>query len=90
MFFFLFFRVSVDSDVLKLGYISRDLIILENDDFGGIFEFFYDFRGFYVIKVGLKFYFGFIILEKCCRRIWIFVGFVFKGRRCRGVSDYSV
>uniref|UniRef100_A0A096MK89 Adhesion G-protein coupled receptor V1 n=1 Tax=Rattus norvegicus TaxID=10116 RepID=A0A096MK89_RAT len=45
-------RVSVDSDVLKSGYTSRDLIILENDDPGGIFEFSYDSRGPYVIKEG--------------------------------------
>ncbi|XP_021064109.1 adhesion G-protein coupled receptor V1 [Mus pahari] len=44
--------VSVDSDVLKSGYTSRDLIILENDDPGGIFEFSYDSRGPYVIKEG--------------------------------------
>ncbi|XP_028615942.1 adhesion G-protein coupled receptor V1 [Grammomys surdaster] len=45
-------RVSVESDVLKSGYTSRDLIILENDDPGGIFEFSYDSRGPYVIKEG--------------------------------------
>jgi G-protein coupled receptor 98 len=59
----------VDSDVLKSGYTSRDLIILENDDPGGIFEFSYDSRGPYVIKVGPKFHSGFITSEKCCRRI---------------------
>ncbi|KAH0505721.1 G-protein coupled receptor 98 [Microtus ochrogaster] len=45
-------RVSVDSEVLKSGYTSRDLIILENDDPGGIFEFSQNSRGPYVIREG--------------------------------------
>ncbi|XP_051028356.1 adhesion G-protein coupled receptor V1 [Acomys russatus] len=45
-------RVSVDSEVLKSGYTSRDLIILENDDPGGIFEFSHDSRGPFAIKEG--------------------------------------
>ncbi|XP_055460041.1 adhesion G-protein coupled receptor V1 [Psammomys obesus] len=45
-------RVSVDSEVLKSGYTSRDLIILENDDPGGVFEFSPDSRGPYAIKEG--------------------------------------
>ncbi|KAL1783722.1 G-protein coupled receptor 98 [Sigmodon hispidus] len=45
-------RLSVDSEVLKSGYTSRDLIILENDDPGGIFEFSHNSRGPYVIKEG--------------------------------------
>ncbi|XP_036063369.1 adhesion G-protein coupled receptor V1 [Onychomys torridus] len=44
--------VSVDNEVLKSGYTSRDLIILENDDPGGVFEFSHDSRGPYVIKEG--------------------------------------
>ncbi|XP_035296369.1 adhesion G-protein coupled receptor V1 isoform X3 [Cricetulus griseus] len=44
--------VSVDSEVLKSGYTSRDLIILENDDPGGVFEFSPDSRGPYFIKEG--------------------------------------
>ncbi|EPQ10965.1 G-protein coupled receptor 98, partial [Myotis brandtii] len=45
-------RVSVENQVLKSGYTSRDLIILENDDPGGIFEFSPDSRGPYIIKEG--------------------------------------
>nr|XP_021553254.1 G-protein coupled receptor 98 [Neomonachus schauinslandi] len=45
-------RVNVENQVLKSGYTSRDLIILENDDPGGIFEFSPTSRGPYVIKEG--------------------------------------
>ncbi|XP_008059253.2 G-protein coupled receptor 98 [Carlito syrichta] len=45
-------RVNVENQVLKSGYTSRDLIILENDDPGGIFEFSPASRGPYVIKEG--------------------------------------
>ncbi|CAH6787485.1 Adgrv1 [Phodopus roborovskii] len=45
-------RVSVNSEVLKSGYTSRDLIILENDDPGGVFQFSPDSRGPYFIKEG--------------------------------------
>ncbi|XP_058384943.1 adhesion G-protein coupled receptor V1 [Diceros bicornis minor] len=45
-------RVDVENQVLKSGYTSRDLIILENDDPGGIFEFSPASRGPYVIKEG--------------------------------------
>uniref|UniRef100_A0A8D0RUU6 Calx-beta domain-containing protein n=1 Tax=Sus scrofa TaxID=9823 RepID=A0A8D0RUU6_PIG len=45
-------RVNVENQVLKSGYTSRDLIILENDDPGGIFEFSPVSRGPYVIKEG--------------------------------------
>ncbi|XP_054544211.1 adhesion G-protein coupled receptor V1 isoform X2 [Talpa occidentalis] len=45
-------RVNVENQVLKSGYTSRDLIILENDDPGGIFEFSPTFKGPYVIKEG--------------------------------------
>ncbi|XP_045053798.2 adhesion G-protein coupled receptor V1 [Desmodus rotundus] len=45
-------RVSVENEVLKSGYTSRDLIILENDDPGGIFEFSPASRGPYIIKEG--------------------------------------
>lgn len=59
----------MDSDVLKSGYTSRDLIILENDDPGGIFEFSYDSRGPYVIKVGPKLHSGFITSESVLEEI---------------------
>ncbi|EAW95990.1 monogenic, audiogenic seizure susceptibility 1 homolog (mouse), isoform CRA_e [Homo sapiens] len=45
-------RVNVENQVLKSGYTSRDLIILENDDPGGVFEFSPASRGPYVIKEG--------------------------------------
>lgn len=71
------FSVSVDSEVLKSGYTSRDLIILENDDPGGVFEFAHDSRGPYVIKVSVKLHSVFITSEKCSGRIWTFVDFSF-------------
>lgn len=49
-----FSRVSVENQVLKSGYTSRDLIILENDDPGGVFEFSSASRGPYIIKVSMK------------------------------------
>ncbi|XP_036868013.2 adhesion G-protein coupled receptor V1 [Manis javanica] len=45
-------RVTLENQILKSGYTSRDLIILENDDPGGIFEFSPASRGPYVIKEG--------------------------------------
>uniref|UniRef100_G3UAQ4 Adhesion G protein-coupled receptor V1 n=1 Tax=Loxodonta africana TaxID=9785 RepID=G3UAQ4_LOXAF len=45
-------RVNVENQVLKSGYTSRDLIILENDDPGGVFEFSPASRGPYVINEG--------------------------------------
>ncbi|XP_058512174.1 adhesion G-protein coupled receptor V1 [Ochotona princeps] len=45
-------RVDVDNQVLKSGYTSRDLIILENDDPGGVFEFSPASRGPYAVKEG--------------------------------------
>ncbi|XP_036887970.1 adhesion G-protein coupled receptor V1 [Sturnira hondurensis] len=45
-------RVNVENQVLKSGYTSRDLIILENDDPGGIFEFSPASRGPYIIQEG--------------------------------------
>ena len=44
----------MENQVLKSGYTSRDLIILENDDPGGIFEFSPASRGPYIIKVSMK------------------------------------
>ncbi|KAJ6669788.1 hypothetical protein lerEdw1_000337 [Lerista edwardsae] len=45
-------RVSVENQILKYGYTSRELIILENDDPGGLFEFAASSRGPYRIKEG--------------------------------------
>lgn len=44
-------RVSVENQILKSGFTSRELIILENDDPGGVFEFASSSRGPYRIKV---------------------------------------
>ena len=44
----------MENQVLKSGYTSRDLIILENDDPGGVFEFSPASRGPYIIKVSMK------------------------------------
>ncbi|XP_062985697.1 adhesion G-protein coupled receptor V1 [Elgaria multicarinata webbii] len=45
-------RVNVENQILKFGYTSRELIILENDDPGGLFEFASSSRGPYRIKEG--------------------------------------
>ncbi|XP_037657723.1 adhesion G-protein coupled receptor V1 [Choloepus didactylus] len=45
-------RVNAENQVLKSGYTNCDLIILENDDPGGVFEFSSASRGPYVIKEG--------------------------------------
>ncbi|KAM8777301.1 adhesion G-protein coupled receptor V1 [Rhynchonycteris naso] len=45
-------RVNVENQVLKSGYTSRELIILENDDPGGVFEFSPATRGHYIINEG--------------------------------------
>ncbi|KAM6225436.1 adhesion G-protein coupled receptor V1 [Rhynchocyon petersi] len=50
--FVVYFGVSVENQVLKSGYTSRDLVILENDDPGGVFEFSPASRGPYVIHEG--------------------------------------
>lgn len=33
------YRINVDNQVLKPGFTSREIVILENDDPGGVFEF---------------------------------------------------
>ncbi|XP_066129903.1 adhesion G-protein coupled receptor V1 [Saccopteryx bilineata] len=45
-------RVNVENQVLKSGYTSHELIILENDDPGGVFEFSPATRGHYIINEG--------------------------------------
>ncbi|XP_008578647.1 PREDICTED: G-protein coupled receptor 98, partial [Galeopterus variegatus] len=45
-------RANVENQVLKSGYTSRNLIILENDDPGGVFEFSPDSKGPYLIEEG--------------------------------------
>ncbi|KAM5298193.1 adhesion G-protein coupled receptor V1 [Ctenodactylus gundi] len=50
--FVVYFGVNVENEVLKSGYTSRDLVILENDDPGGVFEFSPASRGPYAIQEG--------------------------------------
>ncbi|KAM4875921.1 adhesion G-protein coupled receptor V1 [Thomomys bottae] len=50
--FVVYFGANMENQVLKSGYTSRDLVILENDDPGGVFEFCSASRGPYVIKEG--------------------------------------
>ncbi|XP_056394317.1 adhesion G-protein coupled receptor V1 isoform X2 [Hyla sarda] len=45
-------RVSVENQVLKSGFTSCELTILENDDPGGVFEFSPSYRGPYRVKEG--------------------------------------
>ncbi|XP_074850311.1 adhesion G-protein coupled receptor V1 [Carettochelys insculpta] len=50
--FVVYFGVSVENEILKSGFTSCELIILENDDPGGVFEFSSSSRGPYSIKEG--------------------------------------
>ncbi|NWU68697.1 GPR98 protein, partial [Pterocles burchelli] len=45
-------RVNVENQILKYGFTTREIIILENDDPGGVFEFSPSSRGPYSIKEG--------------------------------------
>uniref|UniRef100_A0A8C7EBG5 Adhesion G-protein coupled receptor V1 n=1 Tax=Nothoprocta perdicaria TaxID=30464 RepID=A0A8C7EBG5_NOTPE len=45
-------RASVENQILKSGFTSCEIIILENDDPGGVFEFSSSSRGPYSIKEG--------------------------------------
>uniref|UniRef100_A0A4W3JB69 Adhesion G-protein coupled receptor V1 n=1 Tax=Callorhinchus milii TaxID=7868 RepID=A0A4W3JB69_CALMI len=44
-------RTNLDNQVLKSGFTSREIIILQNDDPGGIFEFSPQTRGPYLVQV---------------------------------------
>ncbi|OXB60111.1 hypothetical protein ASZ78_001978 [Callipepla squamata] len=50
--FVVYFGVSVENQILKYGFTTREIIILENDDPGGVFEFSPSSRGPYSIKEG--------------------------------------
>lgn len=56
--------------MLKSGYTSCDLIILENDDPGGIFEFSPTSRGPYVIKVSTKETLVYFVLTTSDEKSW--------------------
>ncbi|NXF82786.1 GPR98 protein, partial [Sclerurus mexicanus] len=45
-------RISVENQILKYGFTTREITILENDDPGGVFEFSPSSRGPYSIKEG--------------------------------------
>lgn len=44
----------MENQILKLGFTSRELVILENDDPGGVFEFSQFSRGPWFINVSLN------------------------------------
>ncbi|XP_010086194.1 PREDICTED: G-protein coupled receptor 98-like, partial [Pterocles gutturalis] len=44
--------VNVENQILKYGFTTREIIILENDDPGGVFEFSPSSRGPYSVKEG--------------------------------------
>ncbi|XP_053555694.1 LOW QUALITY PROTEIN: adhesion G-protein coupled receptor V1 [Bombina bombina] len=50
--FVVYFRVNVENQILKSGFTSCELTILENDDPGGVFEFTPSSRGPYRVKEG--------------------------------------
>ncbi|KAJ7406541.1 G-protein coupled receptor 98 isoform X1 [Willisornis vidua] len=50
--FVVYFGVSVENQILKYGFTTREIIILENDNPGGVFEFSPSSRGPYSIKEG--------------------------------------
>ncbi|KAM4707152.1 adhesion G-protein coupled receptor V1 [Discoglossus pictus] len=50
--FVVYFRVNVENQILKSGFTSCELTILENDDPGGVFEFTPFSRGPYFVKEG--------------------------------------
>ncbi|XP_039423367.1 adhesion G-protein coupled receptor V1 isoform X13 [Corvus cornix cornix] len=50
--FVVYFGVSVENQILKYGFTTCEITILENDDPGGVFEFSPSSRGPYSIKEG--------------------------------------
>lgn len=44
-------RSNVENQILKAGFTSREIVIMENDDPGGVFEFSLVSRGPWVINV---------------------------------------
>ncbi|KAM4808264.1 adhesion G-protein coupled receptor V1 [Rhinophrynus dorsalis] len=50
--FVVYFEVNVENQILKSGFTSRELTILENDDPGGVFEFSPSSRGPFSVKEG--------------------------------------
>lgn len=79
---FSFLRVNVENQILKYGFTTCEITILENDDPGGVFEFSPSSRGPYSIKVGIWITFlncyGKVNLSRIQVKFWIF--FFFTGR----------
>ncbi|TKS78901.1 G-protein coupled receptor 98 [Collichthys lucidus] len=50
--FIVYFGSNVENQILKAGFTSREIVIMENDDPGGVFEFSPSSRGPYVINEG--------------------------------------
>ncbi|XP_069555964.1 adhesion G-protein coupled receptor V1 [Brachyistius frenatus] len=50
--FIVYFGSNVENQILKAGFTTREIIIMENDDPGGVFEFSQFFRGPWVINEG--------------------------------------
>ncbi|KAM7391822.1 hypothetical protein PAMP_022479 [Pampus punctatissimus] len=50
--FIVYFGSNVENQILKAGFTSREIVILENDDPGGVFEFSPFSRGPWVINEG--------------------------------------
>ncbi|XP_032873159.1 adhesion G-protein coupled receptor V1 [Amblyraja radiata] len=48
-------RASPENQIMKSNYISRKIIILQNDDPGGVFEFSSETRGPYFVQEGVAF-----------------------------------
>lgn len=44
-------RTNVENQILKSGFTSREIVIMENDDPGGVFEFSTFSRGPWIIDV---------------------------------------
>lgn len=70
-----FLRVSVENQILKYGFTTREIIILENDDPGGVFEFSPSSRGPYSIKVTIWVisfnYYRLLCLTQVLEKAWI-------------------
>lgn len=54
MFLYISPRTNVENQILKSGFTSREIIIIENDDPGGVFEFTELSKGPWIINVRLK------------------------------------
>lgn len=62
------YRTNAENQILKPGFTSREIVILENDDPGGVFEFSQVSRGPWFINVRIKYfwYTSLILLLQLC------------------------